>query len=124
MPASLNSVHLIGNLTRDPETRFTPKGIAVCEFSIAINRAYTNDSGERMEDVVYCDITCWAKTAEVAGKYLKKGSPVFVAGRLTMDQWEDKSTGQKRSRMKVVGENLQLLGSKPRDNNQPDDMPE
>ena len=106
---------LIGNLTRDPEVRYTPKGSAVADLAIAVNRNYTAESGEKREEVTYVDIVLWAKLAELAGQYLKKGRPVFIEGRLQMDQWEDKQTGQKRSRLRVVGENMQFLDSR-RDN--------
>lgn len=108
--ASYNKVMLMGNLTRDPEVRYTPKGSAVTDLAIAVNRVYTAENGERREEVTYVDVTLWARTAEIAGQYLKKGSPVFIEGRLQMDTWEDKQTGQKRSKIKVVGEVMQLLG--------------
>lgn len=110
--ASLNKVMLIGNLTRDPEVRYTPKGSPVADLAIAVNRVYTADNGEKREEVTYVDIVLWAKLAELAGQYLHKGRPVFVEGRLQMDQWEDKATGQKRSRLRVVGENIQFLDSR------------
>lgn len=110
--ASLNKVMLIGNLTRDPEVRYTPKGSAVADLAIAVNRSYQTDNGERMEEVTYVDVVVWARLAELAGQYLHKGRAVFVEGRLQMDSWEDKATGQKRSRLRVVAENLQFLDSK------------
>ncbi len=100
---------LIGNLTRDPEVRYTPKGSAVADISIAVNRVYTADNGEKREEVTYVDVVLWARLAELAGQYLHKGRPVFIEGRLQMDSWEDKATGQKRSRLRVVGENIQFL---------------
>ena len=104
----------MGNLTRDPEVRYTPKGTAVCDISIAINRLLPDDgSGERREEVTYVDVTLWGKTAENAGQYLAKGRSVFVDGRLALETWEDKQSGQKRSKLKVVAESLQFLGSKP-----------
>jgi single-strand DNA-binding protein len=109
--ASYNKVMLIGNLTRDPEVRYTPKGSAVCDIGLAVNRVYTSDSGEKVEEVTFVDVVLWAKMAELAGKYLHKGRPVFIEGRLQMDSWEDKQTGQKRTRMRVVGEQMQFLGS-------------
>ena len=109
--ASYNKVMLIGNLTRDPEVRYTPKGSAVCDIGLAVNRVYTSDSGEKVEEVTFVDAVLWAKMAELAGKYLHKGRPVFIEGRLQMDSWEDKQTGQKRTRMRVVGEQMQFLGS-------------
>ncbi len=108
--ASLNKVMLIGNLTRDPEVRYTPKGSAVCDLALAVNRSYTADNGEKREEVTYVDIVVWAKLAEIAGKYLQKGAPVFVEGRLQMDQWDDKQTGVKRTKIRVVAENFQFLG--------------
>ena len=109
--ASYNKVMLIGNLTRDPEVRYTPKGSAVCDIGLAVNRVYTSDSGEKVEEVTFVDVVLWSKMAELAGKYLHKGRPVFIEGRLQMDSWEDKATGQKRTRLRVVGEQMQFLGS-------------
>ena len=109
--ASLNKVMLIGNLTRDPEVRYTPKGSAVCDIGLAMNRVYKSESGEKVEEVTFVDVTLWGTTAELAGKWLHKGRPVFIEGRLQMDSWEDKATGQKRTRLKVVGEAMQFLGS-------------
>jgi single-strand DNA-binding protein len=111
--ASFNKVILLGNLTRDPEVRYTPKGSAVCDLGIAVNRVYTTDSGEKREEVTYVDVVLWARLAEIAGEYLKKGRPVFIEGRLQMDTWDDKQTGQKRTKLRVVGEAMQLLGSRP-----------
>src|SRR3954447_19056005 len=111
--ASFNKVILIGNLTRDPEVRYTPKGTAVAEIGLAVNRVYTTDSGEKREEATFVDVTLWGRTAEIAGEYLKKGRPVFIEGRLQLDTWDDKQSGQKRSKLKVVGEGLQLLGGRP-----------
>jgi single-strand DNA-binding protein len=111
--ASFNKVILLGNLTRDPEVRYTPKGSAVCDLGIAVNRQYTLDSGEKREEVTYVDVVLWSRLAEIAGEYLKKGRPVFIEGRLQMDSWDDKQTGQKRTKLRVVGESMQLLGSRP-----------
>ncbi len=111
--ASFNKVILLGNLTRDPEVRYTPKGSAVCDLGLAVNRAYTLDNGEKREEVTYVDVVLWARLAEIAGEYLKKGRPVFIEGRLQLDTWDDKQTGQKRSKMRVIGETMQLLGSRP-----------
>lgn len=111
--ASLNKVMLIGNVTRDPEVKYTPKGSAVTDIGIAINRYYTTESGEKREETTFVDVTLWGRQAEVAGEYAKKGRPIFIEGRLQLDSWEDKQTGQKRSRLRVVGENIQLLGSGP-----------
>jgi single-strand DNA-binding protein len=111
--ANLNRVLLIGNLTRDPELRYTPKGTAVTDFGLAVSRIYSGEDGEKKEETTFVDVTLWARQAEIAGQYLKKGRPVFIEGRLQLDTWDDKQTGQKRSRLRVVGENLQLLGSRP-----------
>jgi len=110
--ASFNKVILLGNLTRDPEVRYTPKGSAVCDLGIAVNRVYTTDSGEKREEATFVDVTFWGRTAEVAGEYLKKGRPVFIEGRLQLDSWEDKQSGQKRSKLKVIGETMQLIGAR------------
>ncbi|HXM01861.1 MAG TPA: single-stranded DNA-binding protein [Chthoniobacterales bacterium] len=110
--ANLNRVLLIGNLTRDPEIRYTPKGTAVAEIGMAINRVFTGDDGEKREEVTFVDVTLWSRLAEIAEQYLKKGRPVFIEGRLQLDSWDDKQTGQKRSRLRVVAENLQLLGTR------------
>ncbi len=117
--ANLNKVMLIGNLTADPDVRTTPRGTPVTELRIAVNRV-TNGSneGERREEATYLDVTCWGRTGEIAAQYLAKGRPVFIEGRLQQDTWEDKQTGQRRSRIRIVAENLQLLGSRdgaPRD---------
>lgn len=110
--ASLNKVMLIGNLTRDPEIRYTPKGQAVTDIGLAVNRVYSTESGEKREEVTFIDITLWGRTAEVVHQYCKKGRPLFVEGRLQLDTWDDKQTGQKRSKLKVIGDAIQLLGSR------------
>lgn len=109
MPA-LNKVLLMGNLTRDPELRVTPKGTPICQFSLAINRQFKMESGESREEVIYVDIEAWGKQGETIAKYCTKGRPLYVEGRLRLDQWEDKNTKEKRSRMKVVLEQFQFLG--------------
>ncbi len=109
--ANVNKVILIGNCTRDPEVRYTPKGTAVTELGLAVNRFIPGEGGaERREETTFIDVTLWGRQAEIAGEYLKKGRPVFIEGRLQLDTWDDKQSGQKRSKLKVVGENLQLLG--------------
>ncbi len=110
--ASLNKVMLIGNLTRDPEIRYTPKGQAVTDIGLAVNRVYSTESGEKREEVTFIDVTLWGRTAEVVHQYCKKGRPLFVEGRLQLDTWDDKQTGQKRSKLKVIGDGIQLLGSR------------
>ena len=109
--ANLNKVMLIGNLTRDPELRVTPKGTAICQFSLAVNRKFRDEAGADREEVTYVDIEAWGKSGENIAKYCAKGRPLFVEGRLRLDQWEDKTTKEKRSRMKVVCDNFQFLGS-------------
>jgi single-strand DNA-binding protein len=110
--ASVNKVILIGNCTRDPEVRYTPKGTAVADIGMAMNRYFSSDGGERREETTFVDVTLWGRQAEVAGEYLKKGRPVYIEGRLQMDSWDDKNTGQKRTKLKIVGEQMQLLGSR------------
>ncbi|HEY3662780.1 MAG TPA: single-stranded DNA-binding protein [Chthoniobacterales bacterium] len=110
--ANLNKVLLMGNLTRDPEVRYTPKGTAVAELGIAVNRVYSGENGEKREEVTFVDVTVWGRTAENVGEYLKKGRPVFIEGRLQLDSWEDKTSGQKRNKLKVVADNVQFLGSR------------
>jgi len=109
--ANLNKVLLIGNLTRDPELRYTPKGTAVAQIGIAVNRVWNDDQGQQKEEVTFIDIEAWGRLAETAGKYLTKGRPVFIEGRLKLDSWEDKETKQKRNKMKVVAEMIQFLGA-------------
>lgn len=108
--AQLNKVFLIGNLTRDPEVRYTAKGDAVCDMSMATNRSWKTESGEDKEEVCFVTVIVWGKRAEAAGKYLTKGSPVFIEGRLEFSSWEKE--GVKRSALKVHAENVQFLSSK------------
>lgn len=107
--ASLNKVFLIGNLTQDPELRRIPTGTAVSTLRMAVNESFQSKSGERVERTVYIDVDVWERQAENCQQYLSKGSPVFVEGRLQMDQWEDKETHQKRSRLKVRADRVQFL---------------
>lgn len=107
--ANLNKVMLIGNLTRDPELRYTPKGTAVADIGLAVNRVWSNDQGQRQEETTFIDVTLWGRQAELAQQYLTKGRGAYIEGRLQMDTWEDKETGKKRSKLKVIGENLQFL---------------
>lgn len=111
--ANVNKVTLIGNLTRDPELRYTPKGTAVTEIGLAINRYRSGDNGERIEETTFVDVTLWARNAELAQQYLGKGRPVYIEGRLQLDTWDDKQSGQKRNKLRVVGESMQFLGSGP-----------
>lgn len=107
--ANLNKVLLLGNLTRDPDLRHTSKGTAVAELGIAVNRRTQDGNGGWKDETTFVDVTAWGSTAENASKYLTKGRAVFIEGRLQLDSWDDKQTGQKRSKLKVVGENIQFL---------------
>ncbi|MCH9656437.1 MAG: single-stranded DNA-binding protein [Planctomycetes bacterium] len=111
--ASFNKVILVGNLTRDPQVRYTPGGSAVTEVGLAVNRSwFDKNSNSRKEETTFVDVTLWGRTAEVASEYLTKGRSVLIEGRLQLDQWDDKESGQKRSKLKVVGENMTMLGGK------------
>lgn len=111
--ANLNKVMIIGNLTADPEVRTTPSGTSLTELRLAVNRTIGGQNGsERREETTFLDVTCWGRIGEIAAQYLAKGRPVFIEGRLQMDSWEDKQTGQKRSRIRIIAENMQLLGSR------------
>jgi single-strand DNA-binding protein len=110
--ANLNKVMLIGNLTRDPELRHTPSGKSVAELGLAINRSWTNDQGQKQEDTTFVDVSVWGRQAEVIQQYVTKGSPIYIEGRLQLDSWDDKATGQKRSKLRVICENFQFLGGK------------
>jgi len=109
--ASFNKVILVGNLTRDPELRYTPKGTAIAKVGIAVNRVWTSEAGEKKEEVTFVDVDVFGRTAENVGQYMRKGRPILIEGRLRLDQWDDKQTGQKRSRLGVVAETVQFLGS-------------
>ena len=106
---------ITGNLTRDPELRSTPNGASVCSFSVAVNRTYRDASGEQKEDVSFIDCSAWGKLGEMISQYAKKGTGVLVSGRLDQRSWEDKTTGQKRSRVEIVVEDFNFTGA--RDNN-------
>src|SRR6201996_8515815 len=108
--ASYNKVILVGNLTRDPELRYTPKGMAIAKIGLAVNRNWTNEAGEKKEEVTFVDVDAFGRQAETLAQYMKKGSPLMVEGRLKLDQWDDKQTGQKRSKLGVVVEGFQFLG--------------
>jgi single-strand DNA-binding protein len=110
--ANFNKVYLLGNLTRDPELRVTPKGTAICQFGLAISRSWKDESGQTREETAFVDIEAWGKQGEIISKYCTKGRPLFVEGRLKFDQWEDKTSGQKRSKLKVVLENFQFIGGR------------
>ena len=109
---NLNKAMIIGTLTRDPETKHTPKGTVIASFSLAVNRNYTTESGEKREEATFLDCEAWGKLAEIVGQYCKKGGSIYVEGRLKVESWDDKETGKKRSKTKIVVENMQLLGGK------------
>lgn len=109
---NLNKTFLMGNITRDIEVKYTPGGTAVCEVGLAVNRSwFDKNANERKEEVTFVDCTLFGKQAELAGQYLAKGRPVFFEGRLKLDSWDDKQTGQKRSKMRVIVEEMQFLGT-------------
>ena len=109
--ANLNKVFLIGNLTRDPELRYTPSGTAVASFGVAVNRKWRSQTGEDREETCFVDVNAFARQAEVLSEYMSKGRPIFIEGRLHLDQWEDKASGAKRSKLTVTVERFEFLGS-------------
>ena len=109
--STINNVVLLGNLTRDIELRFTPKGAAVANMGLALNRVWTDEGGQKKEEVTFLDVAVFSKQAENCAKYLKKGSQVAVIGRLRQESWDDKQTGQKKSKITVVADNVQFLGA-------------
>ena len=111
--ASFNKVILVGNLTRDPQVKYTTGGTAVTEIGLAVNRRWLDKQSNQWKDeTTFVDVTLWGRTAEIAGEYLAKGRPVLIEGRLQLDTWDDRETGQKRSKLRVVGENMTMLGGK------------
>ena len=104
--ANFNKVILAGNLTRDPELRYTPKGLAIAKLGLAVNRRWTNEAGEQKEDVLFVDVDAFGKQAETIGQYLRKGRPILIEGRLRLDTWDDKQSGQKKSKLGVVLEKI------------------
>lgn len=113
--ASFNKVILVGNLTRDPDVKYTNGGTAVCEVGLAVNRTwFDKSSNQKKEEVTFVDCTLWGRTAEVAGEYLAKGNSVLIEGRLQTDSWEDKETGKRRTKLKVVAEHMTMLGNRSR----------
>lgn len=108
--ASFNRVILMGNLTRNPEVRYIPNGTPVCDIGLAVNDRRKNSAGEFVDEVTFVDVTLWNRTAEIAGEYLTKGSPVLIEGRLKLDTWE--TDGQKRSKLKVVADSMHMVGSR------------
>jgi len=121
--ANFNKVILAGNLTRDPELRYTPKGVAIAKITLAINRTWKSETGETKEEVTFVDVDAFGRQAEVVGQYMKKGRPFLVEGRLKLDQWEDKNTHQKQSKLKVVLEGFSFIDSKGSDSGAASDPP-
>lgn len=117
--ANFNRVIIAGNVTRDIEVRYTPTGTAVAKFGVAINRSWKTESGEKKEEVTFVDVDCFGRHAEVIGQYFKKGKPILVEGRLKLDQWEDKTTHAKMSKLKVVLESFSFLDSAKGESGQP-----
>jgi len=121
---SFSHVVVLGHLTRDPELRYTPNGVAVCDFTVAVNRKYNRkETGDKVEEVAFVDITVWNRVAEISAEYLKKGRAALVSGSLHQDHWSDKETGQKRSKLKVVGHTVQFIGGGSQDDAAADDFP-
>jgi len=111
--ASFNRVILMGNLTRDPQVKRTPSGMSVTEIGMALNRVwFDRQTNSKKDETTFVDVTLWGRDAEIAGEYLSKGRPVLIEGRLQLDSWDDKQTGQKRTKLRVVGERLQLIGGR------------
>lgn len=121
MSLNYNRVMLAGNLTRDPEIKYLTNENAVTNFGLAINRRYKS-GGETKEEVTFVDVEAWGKTAENCSQYLTKGRPVFIEGRIKLETWEDKTSGQKRSKLKVVADSVQFLGGK--NDKESDEAPE
>lgn len=113
MPSNVNSVIVSGNITRDPELRYTSAGTACATIGIAVNNAFRDKKGELRESVVFLDVDMFARQAEIAGEFLHKGSAVLIEGRLQLDQWEDKNSGEPRSKLKVICNKLHFLDKKP-----------
>lgn len=124
MSVSVNMVVIAGNVTRDPEVKQMKNGSSVCDISLAINRNWKDkNTGEKREECIFADVVLWGRLSEIASEYIRKGSPVLVSGRLSMSEWNDKDTGQKRSKLKVVGETMQLLGGKGERTEKPAEVP-
>lgn len=120
---NLNKVQLAGNLTRDPECRYASSGTAICKIGVAVNREWKDKSGERKKDTVFVDVDFFGPTAENVAKYFKKGRPIYLEGRLKLDQWEDKQTREKRSRLGIVADTFQFIGGKGDGSNESADKP-
>ena len=118
--ANLNKVMLIGNLTADPEVRYTPKGTAVAEVSLAVNRTWVNDQNQKQEETTFVGVVFWGRKAELIKQYSGKGHSLYVEGRLTQEAWVDEKTGAKRSKTKVICDDMQFIGSpRPRQEAEP-----
>ena len=115
---NFNKVIVAGNLTRDPELRYLPSGSALCEAALAVNRKWKSKDGESKDEVSFFDLIAWGRTAEVIAEYFKKGRPILVEGRLQQERWEDKNSGAKRSRVRIVVESFQFIGGKREDSEQ------
>jgi single-strand DNA-binding protein len=109
--ASFNKVILMGNLTRDPELRYTPKGTAIARIGLAVNRVWTTETGEKKEEVTFVDCDAFGKTAETIGQYMRKGAPILIEGRLRLHTWDDKQTSQKQSKLRVDVETFKFVGA-------------
>jgi single-strand DNA-binding protein len=102
----------MGRLTRDPEVKYTSGGTAIAKLSMAVNRNWTNKEGQKQEDTTFVEVDAFGRQAEVIGQYIKKGNPIFIEGNLRLDQWDDKQTGEKRSKLKVVLDRFEFIDSK------------
>lgn len=120
---SFNKVIIMGNITRDPEVRTLPSGTAVARLAVAVNRTYSDKDGNRKEEVTYVDVDAFGKQAEVIGKFFSKGKPILIEGRLKLDQWEDKTTGEKKSRLGVVLEGFSFAGGARSDSGESGSVP-
>ena len=118
---NLNSVMLMGNMTRDPEVKYLPSGMAIADVSIAVNRTWKSESGEKKEEVTFVGCTAFGRTAEVIAEYFKKGNPIFIQGRLKQESWDDKTTGKKQTKTKVVIESFEFIGGDKKSGAQPQD---
>ena len=121
--ANFNKVILAGNLTRDPELRYTPAGKAIAKFGLAVNRSWTNEAGEKKEEVLFIDISAFARQAEVISQYFKKGRPILIEGRLKLDTWDDKQSGAKRSKHEVILESFSFIDTKVEGGSAPNPLP-
>lgn len=109
---NLNRITVAGNLTRDPELRYLPKGTAICKLSLAVNRTWKDDTGAKKEEVTFLECDAFGRTAETIAQYMRKGRPIYIEGRLKMDNWDDKTTGAKRSKLGIICESFQFIGGK------------